>query len=346
MNDILQKKIKNFELIEDQKKNRSVILTGFPYWLTTDPCNICMLKCPFCPTGQGRITRRQQKLSFKMFKDIIDELGPYLIHIDMCNWGEPLLNDEIAQMVSYAKRYFVNIKVDTSLNVLTEKQAEFLVLSGLDKMILSIDGATQDTYGKYRRGGNLEKVLSNVRLLLKKRKESGRTTPRLEWQFLVFRHNEHEIEKARKIAKEIGVDEFSCTSPNVGSPDWLTTKEPYRSRYYIVVGERVRFKTGQRAELCNWLWDGIVLNSDGSISPCCSVEEAKDDFAAEFLPGRFSELWNNAKFTAARRHVLKKRLTPETGSAHICERCDFIGLSNHMDAEFILQDMMRNSGNA
>ena len=99
----LGQKVDNFIHIEKQKSNCDEYVLGYPYWLTIDPTNFCTLKCPFCPTGQGRNSRTRAMLSLDNFKKIIDELGPYLIHIDFCNWGEPLLNKQIYDNILRAK---------------------------------------------------------------------------------------------------------------------------------------------------------------------------------------------------------------------------------------------------
>ncbi|MFC2061733.1 radical SAM/SPASM domain-containing protein [Elusimicrobiota bacterium] len=339
MDNIIRKKIDNYYLIERQKKNRDIILDGFPYWLTMDPTNFCNLKCPLCPTGQERNCRPKKKLDEEAFKNIIDILGPYLIHMDFCNWGEPLLNEKIYDMVKYAKKYNIHIKLDTNINILSEINAQQLIESGLDKIILSVDGASQESYQKYRRGGDFNKVLNNIKLLVENKKKAGKDSPVITWQFLVFKHNEHEIEKAKKIAYVLGVDEITFTPPYAGSLEWLTDLEPYRSEHYVVNGDKVEFKKTESDRLCNWLWDGITINSDDSISACCSVEEAKDDFWEAFPEKDFSEIWNSEKFVEARKHVVNDKDIVIENSDNICLRCDHIGLSNHRDIEALVKEL-------
>jgi MoaA/NifB/PqqE/SkfB family radical SAM enzyme len=316
----LRKKI-NFKLIEYQKKKKASIVFGYPYWLTIDPSSICNLGCVFCPTGQKRGTRPGKILSFDGFKKILDKLGPYLFHVDFCNWGEPLLNKELAKMISYAKRFNISTKVDTNLNVdLTDDEAKAIVNSGLDRLTVSIDGATHEVYEKYRRGGNLSKVLGNMRLLADKKIELGLQTPHIHWQFLVFKHNEHEIEEARRVYSKYGADSIGFTAPFC-SPEWTSTIKEYNM--YNTEDKNISFKKSD--DVCEWPWDGITINSDASVSPCCSVEESKYDFD-NFLSKAFWRIWNGREYRTARKFI-KDRVVPANGNR--CTICTHIGASNH-----------------
>jgi MoaA/NifB/PqqE/SkfB family radical SAM enzyme len=318
------KKLLNYKLINFYKKHKTSFVLGYPYWLTIDPCSICNLRCVFCPTGQHRGSRTQTKMSFKQFKKIIDKLGPYLIFIEFCNWGEPLLNPELANMILYTKKYSIKNRISTNLHLnLNYEEIENILTSGIDWMTVSIDGASQETYEIYRRGGNFGVVIENLKSVVKIKKELGLKLPHIHWQFLVFKHNEHEIEKAKILAKEIGVDSIGFTAPYC-SIEWASTIEEYNR--YKKIDEKIDYKT--REETCNWLWDGITINSNGSISPCCSVEDEKDDFD-NFFEKPFWKIWNGKKYRIARKFVRDRKLTKENNI--ICLKCDHIGASNHSE---------------
>ncbi|MCX5778299.1 MAG: radical SAM protein [Elusimicrobia bacterium] len=322
MNILSRRKLWNYKLIEYQKKRGSSIVFGYPLWLTIDPSNICNLRCVFCPTGQQRGTRSQTIMPLGKFKKIIDTLGPYLFHIDFCNWGEPLLNKDLPEMVAYARRFGPSTKIDTNLNIdMSREDARRLIASGLDRLNISVDGASQQTYEKYRRGGDFEKVMRNMRLLTDVRREMKSNTPHIHWQFLVFKHNEHERESAKKMSHDIGVDSIGFTAPFC-APEWVSTIDEYNN-YIKKDDNSVEFKHVQTQ--CNWLWDAITINADGSVSPCCSVEEQKDDFG-NFFSKPFFFVWNNACYRKARRYIMTKI---QSTRANICMRCDHIGASNH-----------------
>ena len=324
------RKLSNYVLVETQKASREECLGGYPYWMVIDPANVCNLNCPFCPTGQKRNSRPKSFLSFDSFQKIADELGPYLIHIDFCNWGEPLLNSDISKMITYAKKFNIDTKVDTNLNQLTEQEIEDLILSGLDKLIVSIDGATPHTYSKYRVGGNFYKVMDNLKLLLKKRNQLGRHNPYISWQFLVFRHNEHEIEEVKKIGQDMGVDHVGISKAFIGYKDWIPLNPEYSNYNYQKVDSPSQELTSEffndpPDKFCDWPWEAIVINANGSISPCCSVEDEKDDFG-NMLKNPFKQIWNNEKYTAARRFI-RDKVTP-TADNNICIGCKHLGLIN------------------
>ncbi len=329
----INKKLKewNYKLIEWQKKNKKTVLFGYPYWLTVDPTNLCNLECRFCPTGQRRGSRPKEIMPIKKFKSIMNKIGRYLLYVEFCNWGEPLLNKNMSEMISIAKKYDAKTFVSTNLNVnMTEKSALELVKSGLDRMTISIDGASQKTYEIYRKNGNIDLVFKNVKMLAEAKRKLNSKTPHLHWQFLVFKHNEHEIEKARKMALESGVNDIGFTAPFC-APEWVSTIDEYNN--YIVKdgGNNDKAVTFKHADerLCNWLWDAITINADGSISPCCSVEDKKDDFEMFSSWKPFFITWNSKKYRQARKHVVQRR--DKADDKNICTKCDHIGASNHRD---------------
>ncbi|MCX5714498.1 MAG: radical SAM protein, partial [Candidatus Omnitrophica bacterium] len=266
------------------------------------------------------------KLSFEDCQKVIDELGPYLIHIDFCNWGEPLLNKDVFRMVKYAKQYHVDTKIDSNLNYLTVKGAEELVSSGLDKLIVSLDGTSEESYSKYRVGGDFNKVMRNLKLILKKKKELKVSNPYISWQFLVFRHNEHEIEEVRRIGKDLGVDHIGITKAFIGDKDWIPLNEEYSNyKKDEIKGEFTseHFRASEAVK-CNWLWEAIAINPNGSVSPCCSVEDEKDDFGNIF-DQPFQKIWNNEKYRQARRYIRNK---DDSGNGNICIGCRHSGMIN------------------
>src|SRR3989337_1283827 len=210
---ITLRKFLNFCIISFQysiTKNSHVI--GYPIELVIDPVDICNLHCPLCPTGQGRNDRSKGKMSFENFRKIIDELGAYLYRVDLHNWGEPLLNDELDKMISYAQTHNIQVRVSSNLNVIDRMKAKKLVKSGLDVLIASIDGASQETYSQYRVGGQFDKVTSGIKLITEIKKELNTSKPSIIWQFLVMRHNEHEIVAAENMAKELDVSQLDLFS--------------------------------------------------------------------------------------------------------------------------------------
>ncbi|KJU85798.1 radical sam domain protein [Candidatus Magnetobacterium bavaricum] len=287
-------------------------LISYPGYLVIDPTNHCNLRCALCPTWQDTQGRPKGMMALDSYKRLLDEVGPYVFGVYLCNWGEPLLNPHLAEMIAYAKGYNTIVGFSTNLNRLSDEIAGRIVGSGVDLIVLSIDGATEDGYGRYRAGGSFSTVMGNIERLLAHRTRSG-PFPLLIWQFLVNRYNEGEVEAARQIARGYGI--VFSPSPlrtHMGKEllmplyarvnedaSWLPTDRTYsRYDYEIAPGAR----TKQRS--CKWLWDASVVNWDGSVAPCCGVYEKSWDFDNCFVErGTFHRVWNSPRYRYARRLV-------------------------------------------
>ena len=151
-------------------------------------------------------------MSESMFGGFMQRYGPYALETEFCNYGEPLLNPKTPQLIRLAKTYLVRTMLSTNIGV-KHFDPEAYVNSGLDYMTISIDGATQSVYEKFRKKGDIETVFKNVRNLIQTKKRLGKRTPMVSWQFLAFEHNQHEIDDAIKLAQEFGVDQLMVGAP-------------------------------------------------------------------------------------------------------------------------------------
>lgn len=309
----------NYKLVNWQMKKGHSILFGKPFSLVLDTSSLCNLECVWCPTGQRRNSRTQCIMPYDKVIKIFKTLGPYLKKVMLCNWGEPFLNKDLIKEIKFIqKNYDFQLILSSNLNIkFTEKQATDLVMSGLDVLICSIDGATQRTYEIYRKNGNLETALENLKLLTKIKKENNIKTLKIVWQYLVFKHNEHELEQAKQIAKEIGIENINFMKPWCPE-DWISTLPEY-SNYIINEKEKKEYRNITKH--CYCLWTTIVINANGSVSPCCSVEDEKDDFGNFFDQSVF-KLWNNKNYQAARKFNITRK---QSNVVNICTKCDHIG---------------------
>lgn len=310
---------------------RKSVVKSMPVKLTLDPTNICMLRCPLCPTGRQQKGRKKGKMDFLGFKKVVDEVGEYLYEIDLNNWGEPFLNSELLEMAEYAHGKKIKTSINSNMNaMLSAETAEKIVESGLDVLYVSFDGTKQESYEKYRVGGKLETVKKNLLLVKKAKEEKKSKKPKVVWQFLVMRHNEQEIGELEKLKKELGVDEVvvGAVRADLGKEIFLTDKEKiekYRkwlpsdqkmSRYDYENKKRKLIK-----EYCYFPWLVSVINWDGSVSPCCAVFEEKYDFGNAFKQG-FKEIWNNSYYQKARKAIATKK--PEAVVCSNCLRTGFV----------------------
>jgi len=293
-----------------------------PYTLILDTTNLCNLECVWCPTGQKKQTRPLVTMPKEQAFKIIDMLGIYLKEILFFNWGEPFLNKDITEIIAYAKRkYGPYTVISSNMNVgLSYEDACKIVDSGLDKFIASIDGISQDIYEKYRKCGNVQFAFENLRMLIKAKKDKKSETPQIVWQYLVFKHNEHELESVKKLASDIAVDKLEFEKPWC-PVDWASTKEEYSN--YVPGKAEKEYK--KKNSYCNWLWNAIVVNSNGSVSPCCSVEDEKEDFGSIFGQS-FFKLYNNKEFVAARRYNKNRK---SGGHVNRCTVCAHIGTTSN-----------------
>ena len=169
-------------------------------------------------------------------------------------------------------------------------------------MIVSLDGLTQDVYETYRVNGHLDRVLDNLRLLDRKKRELGSKTPHIEWQFIVMRQNEHQLEEARVLAGELGIDSlvFKKVDFPHGEDDIALAEQWLPRRHPEYLREDPFYKPYQEdGQVCWRLWRSAVVNWDGGFAPCCYLTDKTQDFG-DLNESSVKEVWNNTKYTTAR----------------------------------------------
>ena len=177
-----------------------------PFAASIEPANYCNLRCPECPTGRLEIDKKGLNLSFAAFQKMINPLLPELFYLNLYFQGEPFLNKELTEMIAYAHKKNIITNISTNGHFLSEEIIDKIISSHLDRIIISVDGATAETYEQYRVGGKFDTVIEGIERLVQRKKERKSSTPFIELQFIVFSTNEHEISSIKRIAKETGVD--------------------------------------------------------------------------------------------------------------------------------------------
>ena len=297
------RKFWNVIRVEFQIRIGRSVVSGSPYEWEIDTTNICQLKCPLCHTGKGTIHRDQGVMNYELFTEVVDQIKHSCVWLTLYNWGEPFLNQRIHEYIEYAHKQNIATIISSNLNKpLTPETAEQVVLSGLDVMIVSLDGVTQDVYETYRVTGHLNRVLDNLRLLDETKRRLGLKTPYVEWQFIVMKQNEHQLEEARALAGRLGVDslvfkkvDFPHGEDNVALAErWLPRQHPEYLR------EDPFYKPYQEdGNVCWRLWRSAVINWDGGFAPCCYLTDKTQDFG-DLNKSSVEEVWNNEKYTTAR----------------------------------------------
>lgn len=272
---------------------RATSLRSYPLKLIVEPTNVCNLHCPCCFTGDGQIGRERTPMSLDLFRRLLDELGDRLFEVEAFNWGEPLLARHIYAMVADASARGIGTTVNTNFSLpFDAEKAERLVRTGLSVLRVSIDGACQATYARYRVGGSLDTVLANCRLVVAAKQRLRSRTPALVWEYHVFPHNVDDVAPARVMAAELGM-EFLPFKGQVPGREWST-------------GSEWHFCHEPSPMPCASLWAIAVVHNDGGVAPCNGTFYREDDLGhLAVRPGdlgasSFREVWNGARYRSAR----------------------------------------------
>ena len=290
---------------------------GNPISISIEPTTSCNLRCPECPSGLRSFSRPTGMLKSDFFRSTIDQISKDLHYLIFYFQGEPYLNPDFLDMVSYASEKGVYTATSTNAHYLNDKNAERTVKSGLDRIIISIDGTTQETYEQYRIGGNLEKVLEGTKNIVKWKKALKSKTPHVIFQFLVVKPNEHQIAEVKKLAKEIGVDEVGLKTAQIydyqnGSS--LIPVNDHFSRYKKNSDGTYSIKNKLLSH-CWKMWQGCVITWDGLVVPCCFDKDAEYRMG-DLKNEKFEDLWNSEKYKRFRNSVISSR-----GEIEMCKNC-------------------------
>jgi len=335
-------KIANYLIGKYQYRYRHDYQIALPFALIVDPSNSCPLHCPGClhnRTFQHKIGPDwpEGNLDPEVYSAFIKRFGPYASTVLFYNWGEPLLNRHTPSFIRQAKSYLLHTSLSSNLSV--KFDAEALVLSGLDYMILSIDGATRQSYEHYRRGGRFDLVLDNVRKLVEAKKRHKMATPMLSWQFLMFEHNKHEVEQAKALARELGVNDIKFARPYdvIWEPELVPCKDAAGDLYVVGYeqgpgyncfdlmantspsfsgifqdswfaklpsGHESMFNKRQ-GRTCQWLYTSISMDAHGRYLPCCYVPRNNAGFSYVFADARLGgevNPFNSELYRYSRQH--------------------------------------------
>ncbi|MEO5980248.1 MAG: SPASM domain-containing protein [Chryseolinea sp.] len=299
-----------------QLKERTTI-HGLPISISIEPTTSCNLRCPECPSGLRAFTRPTGMLDQRLFENIIDQLSSTLTYLTFYFQGEPYLNPAFLKMVSYASSKGIYTSTSTNAHYLNDAASKATIQSRLDRLIISIDGTTQESYESYRIGGSLQKVIEGTRNILRWKKELKSLTPHVVFQFLVVKPNEHQIEDVRKLAKELGVDQLVLKTAQIydheSGSELIPTIDKY-SRYARKSDGTFEIKNKLLNE-CWKMWHSCVITWDGKVVPCCFDKDAHF-VLGDLKQQTFEEIWNGEKYNAFRTSLVKSRSEIE-----ICKNC-------------------------
>lgn len=274
-------------------------LDGKPYAFMIETTSICNLKCIFCFTRLEEQKRKNNFMSYGQFKKIIDEIRWHAIYINFWFAGEPLINKELEDMIGYANKNNIITCISTNSTLLTKDRIQKIINAGLDKMIISFDGATKETYEKIRVGANFEKIIQNIRNLISMKQKK----PFVSLQMVVTKDNEPEIPLFRKLAKELKVDEAYLKSLDIYEE---------KSKQFSPSKKYKRF-VKDRIKHCPVKKRSVIL-CDGTVVPCCFVIGLHPNFG-NAITESFNKVWNKKQYNSFRND--KKRFIEHP----LCSKC-------------------------
>lgn len=300
-------KVSNVLLNNYELRQKRHLLKSKPYFIKVEPSPFCHLRCPGCLHGNhpemNRVFNKSCMMSFDQFAAVIEPLKKVLLGVSLSVRGEPLINPHTLKMVKFCHENNIGTTFPTNFS-LRFKDEEFdeMVASGLDHLMISIDGITQEVYSQYRVGGNLELVLSNAEKLIRAKRGLKSKTPSIEFKFIIFDHNRHQAEEAEKLANRIGFDKFSLVAAN-------------RSEERLNASRQIADVNRRKRKACYWPWNNLVVFWDGSTAPCCTRY-----FPMDHIGKRFEALWNGEKYQS-----LRKLFSSESGESEfgyeMCSDC-------------------------
>ncbi len=293
------------------------MLWGAPISISIEPTTSCNLRCPECPSGLRSFTRPTGMLDAGLFKNTIDQSYRTASYLLLYFQGEPYLHPEFTELVQYASTKGLYTATSTNAHYLTDENSKKTIDSGLDRLIISIDGTTQETYESYRVGGSLDKVIAGTKNIIKWKERLKSKTPYILFQFLVVKPNQHQIEEVKALGKKLGVDKVVFKTAQLynykhGNPLMPTIKN--FSRYKKLPNGTYAFKNKLKNQ-CWKMWHSTVVTWDGAVVPCCFDKDAAH-LQGSLKNSGLEDVWGNQKYNSFRKQLLTSRK-----SINICQNC-------------------------
>ena len=268
---------------------------SFPYGMKVEPTILCNLSCPGCFRNKKDENVRHSEMDFKLFQKIVDEILDYLLEITLYDQGEPLVCKDIAKFIKYAHQANIATVISSNFSMeLTDRQLRDLIESGLDYLIVAVDGVTQDTYERYRKGGNLERLLFNLKKIISLREKMNKRRPIVEWQMIDFEWNKEEQALAKKMSKVYGCDYFRV----------ITNGYTLNANHNYL-----------RRKKCPLLWSSFSVEVNGDFSACYINDDVSLDMG-NCQVSSIKDIWFSKAYTRLREehNNVSKR-------SFFCQKC-------------------------
>jgi MoaA/NifB/PqqE/SkfB family radical SAM enzyme len=311
------RRIFNWILTETSVRFKPSRPWGLPTILQLEPASRCNLRCTVCPVATG-MDRPAGDLSFDLFRRIIDEVGDTLLVLMFWDWGEPFLNPRSYEMIAYARAKGIKVVASTNGHVFAEREnARRLVDCGLDLLVFSVDGITQETYEHYRRAGRLESVKAGIRQVVEERRRRGAKTPVVNFRFIVMKHDEHEIPELASFARSLGVDVltlrkfYAVPGSSNGADSYIPSEARFQLPRLGADGQALRAHRNP----CRNLWNCPTIHWNGAVCSC--FMDFKERRPLGLLGERsFRDIWRGREYSE-----LRQRFRTDWPSLPLCREC-------------------------
>ncbi len=296
---------------------RSPLVYGYPLSISVEPTTLCNLSCTECPSGQGLLKRPGGNMQIAMYKKIIHELSPFLSYLNLYFQGEPFLHPEIFRMISLAGKMRIYTAVSTNGHFLNARNSKKIIESGLDRLIICMDGITQDVYEIYRKKGSLKRIIEGIKTLISYKKELKSRKPHLIIQSLIMQHNQYQIKQMKRYFLDLGIDEVLFKSVQINEFSNGSPLIPTISKYsrYKNLGAGIYTIKSSLANKCWRMWSSAVVTHDGKVLPCCFDKDASY-VLGDISESGFYNIWRNDNYNKFRKEILKGRK-----NTRICCNC-------------------------
>jgi radical SAM protein with 4Fe4S-binding SPASM domain len=296
---------------------RKPLQYGLPAAIAIEPTTACNLGCPECPSGLKKFTRPTGNLNPQLLHNLLDELAPTLQYLTFYFQGEPFIHPRITELIAQASSRDIFTATSTNAHFISPAVAERIVQSGLHRLIISIDGTTQEVYEQYRTHGQLSKVLEGTRHMLEARKRLHSKWPIVYFQFLVVRPNEHQMQDVQRLARELGVDGVRFKTAQVYEYEHGNALIPTIDRYarYRQNPDGTWSIKNKLLNQCWKMWHSCVVTWDGRVVPCCFDKDANHAMGSVDTEP-FAQVWQGAAYQRFRNALLQSR-----SEIDMCSNC-------------------------
>lgn len=295
--------------------SRRVSVYGKPIAAAIEPTSICNLKCPECPTGANLLKRPRGSITVEHYRAMVDHLSAHLVYLNLYIQGEPFMHPQFEELVRIADKKNIYTSTSTNGHFIDRDKAGKVVRAGLRRIIFSMDGATQATFSAYRIGGDIEKVIAGIEHVVLAKKRLKVRFPIVVLQFLVFKHNEHELTAIREMAHALGVDKLEIKTAQFNDFGTGKVEPPTNNSLSRYRNHKTQELKNRVYNHCWRQWHSAVITWDGRVSPCCYDKDAEHSY------GNILGASPEALFGGPADMNFKKMVLFDKAKLDMCQNC-------------------------